>query len=214
MFKPVFSASPFRHLISNHHEEGPAAAGHDEPSRDEGRPGGRGGDVRFAVYGLFFGVGFLLGFLACLGCLSVRTSTEVQVRARAKTPAAAPGAAKSEAGGAVPKPSGRVAKENAASSAELARDIGLVLAEDGVGEDENGFFISGTVLNDSSHAFDAVRVTFDLCDKSGEPYAEVTDLLKGRMEPGDLWGVTIYIPYMNMDKFSSYRLQSIMGVTY
>jgi hypothetical protein len=94
-----------------------------------------------------------------------------------------------------------------------ADDIDLILTEDGIGTDENGFFISGTVLNTSAHAFDAVRITFDLCGRSGEPYADVTDASNARMEPGDVWGFTIYIPYMNMEKFSSYRLQSIMGVT-
>jgi hypothetical protein len=32
------------------------------------------------------------------------------------------------------------------------------------------------------------------------------------MEPGASWDFTIYIPYSEMDRFKSYRLQSMMGV--
>jgi hypothetical protein len=92
-------------------------------------------------------------------------------------------------------------------------DIDLVLGEHSLGEDENGLFISGTVINRSSHAFNAVRIAFDLCDSRNRPYNYVTDTATETMEPGDSWGFTIYIPYTEMGMFSSYRLQSIMGVT-
>jgi hypothetical protein len=200
--------------------------------------------VRPAVCGLFFGVGFLLGFLICFGCLRAKTAAELQMYSRAggesvaavraasavkapPRPASADAGpssadlsgvlgvfeASGELGDSAEAPGPTGAGEDLWIDALPAEDIDLVLAEDGLGSDENGFFISGTVLNDSVHAFDAVRVTFDLCDRSGEPYADVTDASNARMEPGDVWGFTIYIPYMNMEKFSSYRLQSIMGVT-
>ncbi|MDR3355210.1 MAG: FxLYD domain-containing protein [Synergistaceae bacterium] len=91
--------------------------------------------------------------------------------------------------------------------------IDLVLSGHSLGEDENGLFIAGTVVNRSNHAFDAVRIAFDLCDSQNRPYNYVTDTATEIMEPGDSWGFTIYIPYTEMGMFSSYRLQSIMGVT-
>jgi hypothetical protein len=91
--------------------------------------------------------------------------------------------------------------------------IGLVLSGHSLDEDENGLFISGTVINMSDHAFDAVRIAFDLCDPQNRPYSYVSDTATEIMESGDLWGFTIYIPYTEMRMFSSYRLQSIMGVT-
>jgi hypothetical protein len=99
--------------------------------------------------------------------------------------------------------------DNNASSA----DIGLVLDDHWMDSDDNGLFIAGTVRNASGHAFSGVRIAFDLLDSGGEPYTAVTDKATERMEPGDTWGFTMYIPYSEMDKFSSYRFQSVMGVT-
>jgi hypothetical protein len=92
-------------------------------------------------------------------------------------------------------------------------DSGLSLEEHALDEDENGLFVSGTIINKSDHGYDAVRVTFDLCDAEGRAYSGVTDVTYDRMAPGDSWGFTIYIPYSEMRLFSSYRLQSIIGAT-
>jgi hypothetical protein len=91
--------------------------------------------------------------------------------------------------------------------------IDLVLSGHSLDEDENGLFISGTVVNMSDHVFNAVRIAFDLCDSQNQPYSYVADTATETMEPGDSWGFTLYIPYTEMRMFSSYRLQSIMGVT-
>jgi hypothetical protein len=53
--------------------------------------------------------------------------------------------------------------------------IGLVLGGHSLDEDENGLFISGTVINMSDHAFDAVRIAFDLRDSQNQPYSYVAD---------------------------------------
>lgn len=91
-------------------------------------------------------------------------------------------------------------------------DIGLELTTHDLGEDENGLFISGTIYNRAELAYDAVKVIFDLCDDEGVAYSYVTDSISGNMHPGDSWSFSIYIPYMELVRFSSYRLQNIMGV--
>ncbi|MDR1916030.1 MAG: FxLYD domain-containing protein [Synergistaceae bacterium] len=184
---------------------------------------------KFALHGLFFGVGFTLGFLICFGFLRAKVNAELLMYSNAM-PASerelAPASSSLPEGGkdnlsmavsalsqdSSPPPSGPSGTDTE-TTAMPTRDIDLVLSEHELGEDENGIFISGTVLNDSVHAFDAIRVAFDLCDRSGEPYSSVSDWSNEHMEPGDVWGFTIYIPYTDMDKFSSYKLQSIMGVT-
>jgi hypothetical protein len=110
-----------------------------------------------------------------------------------------------------PIPSGDIPVRLERYDADVLFDSELLLEEHELGEDENGLFVYGTIFNRSSHAYDAVRVTFDLCDGKGQPYSGITDITHDRMEPGDSWGFTIYIPYTEMDLFSSYRLQSIMG---
>lgn len=92
-------------------------------------------------------------------------------------------------------------------------NIELVLESDQLDDDENGLYISGIVVNRSNHPFDAVRIEFELCDKEGKAYSSVTETSGERMELGDSWGFTIYIPYSEMDLFSSYKLHSIMGTT-
>jgi len=144
-----------------------------------------------ASFGLFFGMGFLCGFFVCL-------ATEQTPRDAPPDSAAA-----------------SVLAVSADSRGALAIEgnIDLALEDERMDSDENGLFITGTVKNISAHSFDAARIAFDLCDRGGEPYTVVTDRNAERMEPGDVWGFTIYIPYTDMDKFSSYRLQSIMGIT-
>jgi hypothetical protein len=150
--------------------------------------------------GIFFGLGFAAGFLA--GFNFDRGEAQLPLGAFAED-----NSVSSDASAAVPLPLARQDDE----AAEMDSD--LVLEDDELGEDENGLFISGTIYNRSSHGYDAVRATFDLCDAGGLAYGGVTDVTYDRMAPGDSWGFTIYIPYSEMDKFSSYRLHSIMGTT-
>ncbi|MDR1137139.1 MAG: FxLYD domain-containing protein [Synergistaceae bacterium] len=91
-------------------------------------------------------------------------------------------------------------------------DIGLSLREHWMDSDEHGLYIAGQVKNDGPNSFDAVRVAFDLCDDEGGIYSAVTARNDERIEPGEAWDFTAYLPYSDMDKFKSYKLQSIMGV--
>jgi len=91
-------------------------------------------------------------------------------------------------------------------------DIGLVLEDYWMDSDDNGLFIAGAIRNADSGAFDSVRVAFDLLDSRESAYSAVTVRNDERMEPGDTWDFTIYIPYAEMDKFNSFRFQSVMGV--
>jgi hypothetical protein len=94
----------------------------------------------------------------------------------------------------------------------VSEDIGLAVEEHWIDSDDNGLFIAGAVKNSGAGSFDAVRVAFDLLDSGGEAYSAVTAGNRDGVEPGESWDFTIYIPYSEMDKFSSYRLQSVMGV--
>jgi hypothetical protein len=91
-------------------------------------------------------------------------------------------------------------------------DIGLSLQEHWMDVDDYGIYIAGTVKNDGPNSFDALRVAFDLYDSEGRIYTAVTARNDERMEPGESWDFTAYIPYSDMDRFEFYRLQSIMGV--
>lgn len=163
-----------------------------------------------ALLGIFFGLGFVLGFLS--GYIYLQSSDSIQIveLRRPATTVTGEGETAQETGGDLPAP-----PEEAAAQPEEPRQMESELALDGdyLGEDENGFFIGGVIINRSSHAFDAVRITFDLCDSAGESYYQVWDNVADRMESGDSWGFTIYIPYPEMSNFDSYRLHSIMGVT-
>jgi hypothetical protein len=91
-------------------------------------------------------------------------------------------------------------------------DIGLSLQEHWMDSDEHGIYIAGMIKNDGLNPFDAVRVTFDLCDSDGKAYSAVTAKNDERIEPEESWDFTAYLPYSDMNRFDSYRLQSIMGV--
>ena len=91
-------------------------------------------------------------------------------------------------------------------------DIGLVLEDYWIDSDDNGLYIAGAVRNSDDEAFDSVRVAFDLLDGYENAYSAVTVRNDERMEPGDIWDFTIYIPYSELDKFNSFRFQSVMGV--
>lgn len=190
---------------------------------------------RFVLLGLFFGAGFLLGFLTCRGMTEARYAAMEAARfAREEAPLSATSTTVLDAGAPLSEdarasgdialsageilftpaePSARAAGTSAEPPADApAAVIGLVLEEHRLEEDENGLFIAGTVANRSHEAFDAARIVFDLCDNAGAPFNAVTDTAMERMEPGDVWGFTIYIPYAEMDLFASYRLQNLIGV--
>jgi hypothetical protein len=160
-----------------------------------------------SALGIFFGVGFLCGFLVGFGYASFNIKIETQVIGQTKDVAAP---ASPDNGMVV---SVLVPNETKEPDGVSSVDIDLVLDDHWMDSDENGLFITGAVINESDHSFTGVRIAFDLTDSNGEPYTTVTDTAKERMAPSDTWGFTIYIPYSDMDKFSSYRLQSIMGVT-
>ena len=154
---------------------------------------GRVRDSRFfAVLGIFFGLGFVLGFLTCFGYLGAQPRAEVARVDREGPP-------------------GIEIKTNV--TVEPGNEAELLLEENYLGNDEDGTFIGGIVANRSDHPFDAVRVAFDLQDRSGETFAAVTETQAERMEPGDRWEFTIYIPYTEMPRFAGYTLHSLVGVT-
>ncbi|MDR1515835.1 MAG: FxLYD domain-containing protein [Synergistaceae bacterium] len=161
------------------------------------------------LLGIFFGIGFMTGFFTGYGF-------KPQGFARGDE-AVTPRYVSSGDGvtlGAPDKTDEETRwRQTEESDVPVAFDSGLSLEEHELGEDENGLFVSGTIVNKSDHSYDAVRVTFDLCDAAGKAYSGVTDVTYDRMAPGDLWGFTIYIPYSEMGLFSSYRLQSIIGAS-
>ncbi|GHV53430.1 hypothetical protein FACS1894216_11410 [Synergistales bacterium] len=170
---------------------------------------GRNSALRlFALLGLFFGIGFASGFgvrsliyNGTYGNAAAAQVSEAQTEDAVSPDELIAGAVSSDA---------RVIP---VITDEPEPDTDLVLTEHELDDDDNGLFISGTVYNKSTHAYDAVSVTFELCDAKGNPYSAVTDSSRDRMERGDSWGFTIYIPYKDITRFSSYRLQNIMGTT-
>ena len=92
-------------------------------------------------------------------------------------------------------------------------NIELSLEKHELGSDENGTFITGTVANRSDHAFDAVQIQFELCDKDNVSYSTLTERYTERIESGDSWEFTIYIPYSDINSFASYKLHGLMGTT-
>lgn len=162
--------------------------------------------------GLFFGAGFTAGFLTGFeyGFGNRPPASPTEVRSADTEPLLQDATTASE-----PDASRDVVQNEAAEifgeEAEID-DEEFALTEHELGDDENGLFISGTVVNRSQNAFDAVQVAFELCDTKGRPYATITDRTTERMDPGDSWGFVVYIPYSEMKQFHSYRLQGIMGV--
>ncbi|MDR1966628.1 MAG: FxLYD domain-containing protein [Synergistaceae bacterium] len=161
--------------------------------------------MKAAILGIFFGVGFFCGFLAGFGYSPARDENIAPLADRVAGVSAP--ASSADFGGAV------FAEGGYGDDAAEPRDIGLILEDHWMDSDEGGLFIAGTVKNGGDHAYDAVRVAFDLCDKEGNPYTAVTDKNATAMAPGDTWSFTVYIPYSDMDKFSSYKFQSILAVT-
>jgi hypothetical protein len=154
----------------------------------------------WALLGIFFGIGFMTGFFTGYGYRPaiIAQGGETVAQSQALLP-------QEDKDGA-----GKLPEEDETDETALP-DSGLVLEEHGLDEDENGLFVSGTISNRSIHSYDAVRVTFDLCDASGKAYSGITDVTYDKMASGDSWGFVIYIPYAEMELFSSYRLQSIIG---
>ncbi|MCL2684062.1 MAG: FxLYD domain-containing protein [Synergistaceae bacterium] len=158
-----------------------------------------------AALGVFFGTGFLCGFFS--GYRYAAYNFVCELPAIIREDEASGGATLLDASG------------DAASEGEVAelveidtRDIGLVLEDYWMDSDDNGLFIAGAIHNADTGAFDSVRVAFDLLDSRENAYSAVTARNDERIEPGDTWDFTIYIPYGEMDKFNSFRFQSVMGV--
>lgn len=166
------------------------------------------GKKTLAVLGVFFGIGFTVGFLTGLG----------YGYAGNRAPAAQEDAGERQQdtpSEPLPAYDDAPTDDNAGVGLAAIRDASeeLSVAEHELGDDENGFFISGKVVNHSQRAYDAVQVAFELCDARGNRYATVTDRTTERMESGDAWGFVVYIPYDQAPFFHSYRLQGIMAVT-
>lgn len=163
------------------------------------------GKKALAALGLFFGIGFTAGFLTGFGYGHAGNQPPLQ---------------EEDAGGrsadaflpalSIDVPAEPGEEDGAWNISDESGEFALTEHE--LGDDENGFYISGTVANLSKSAFDAVQIAFELCDAGGNPYATVTDRTTERMEPGDSWGFVVYIPYAEMPAFDSYRLQGVMGV--
>lgn len=162
--------------------------------------GNTAGSRFLAISAIFFGLGFVLGFITCYGY--VRANSRIEIF---KDPPAAPrprSADRSE-----PGPLG-------GEEAETAHmDIELSLEDHFLGNDSGGTYIAGVIANDANHPFDAVRVEFDLHNAEGKAYGSITETLRETLGPGEIWEFTIYIPYTRMDRFAGYKLRSIMGVT-
>jgi hypothetical protein len=154
--------------------------------------------------GIFFGAGFLCGFLSGYRYAAANLVCEV--------PRAAQNFKGASSGDFSGSSDERVSAVSEDAPIDAASDIGLVLEDYWMDSDDNGLFIAGAVKNADASAFDSVMVAFDLLDDHEQAYSAVTRRNNERMEPGDSWDFTIYIPYSEMDKFKSYRLQSVMGV--
>ena len=146
-----------------------------------------------AALGIFFGTGFLCGFLSGYRYAALNLKDVVSGDAQFY------------------ELSHDEVSEEAAAEADIG-DIGLVLDDYWMDSDDNGLFITGAIRNSDKGAFDSVRVAFDLLDGVENAYSAVTARNDERMEPGDTWDFTVYIPYSEMDKFNSFRFQSVMGV--
>lgn len=156
-----------------------------------------------AIIGALVGSGFLVGFLTGFGYGFMRGHKAKPEPAAAMEVATAEPAALSA----------DIVPESLKREAELpVENGGFDLAEHDLGEDENGFYISGTVKNRSGRAFDSVRVAFSLHDANGETYSVIEDRTADRMEDEDSWGFVVYIPYTDIRSLDSYSLQGIMGV--
>ena len=155
-----------------------------------------------AAFGIFFGAGFLAGFLTGYKYAADNLVCEL--------PAIIPENAASD-DARLPAASWDAVPEESVTEAGTG-DIGLVLEDYWMDSDDNGLFIAGAIRNADKGAFDSVRVAFDLLDNRENTYSAVTARNDERMEPGDTWDFTIYIPYAEMDKFNSFRFQSVMGV--
>ncbi|MDR0615433.1 MAG: FxLYD domain-containing protein [Synergistaceae bacterium] len=183
-----------------------------------GNKAGQFGGKIAALLGIFFGIGFMTGFFTGYGyrpAVMARSGTAVAESPSWLAPDGPASASPDISPWAPETPDSQEDRdgEGGESGENSLFDAGLTLEAHELGEDENGLFISGTILNSSNHGYDAVRVTFDLCDASGRAYSGITDVTYDSMAPGDSWGFAIYIPYAEIGLFSSYRLQSIIGAS-
>ena len=155
-----------------------------------------------AALGIFFGTGFLSGFLSGYRYAADNIARELPVLANKDI---------ATGGELFSEFSWETVFEEAVAEIDTG-GIGLVLDEYWIDSDEHGLFIAGAIRNEDRGAFDSVRVAFDLLDNRENAYSAVTVRNDERMEPGETWDFTIYIPYGEMNKFNSFRFQSVMGV--
>jgi hypothetical protein len=155
------------------------------------------------AFGLFFGSGFASGFISGYKYASSNLACELPPM---------PYETQREASPDLRGPEGTGTSEVFGNATATTENIGLILEDHWMDSDENGLFIAGAVKNADTGGFDAVRVAFDLLDERESVYTAVTAINDETMEPGSSWDFTIYIPYSEMDRLKSYRLQSIMGV--
>lgn len=174
----------------------------------------------FAVLGLFFGLGFTVGFLTGFGYgnilrppLPPETRQSAAKSKGAPSLNATPGVRQTSPPSAASADNRSMNDDGTTGQDDVSIEDGeFALLEHELGDDENGAYISGTVVNRSENAFDAAQIVFELCDARGRPFTTISDRTTERMDPGDLWGFTIYIPYTDLRSLDSYRLQGIMGV--
>ena len=155
-----------------------------------------------AALGIFFGTGFLCGFLSGYKYAADNLVCELPVIIREDV---------TSGDAQFSDVSLDIVSEDAAAETDTV-DIGLVLEDYWMDSDDNGLFIAGAIRNADKGVFDSVRVAFDLLDSRENAYSAVTVRNDERMDPGDTWDFTVYIPYSEMDKFNSFRFQSVMGV--
>jgi len=155
-----------------------------------------------AALGIFFGTGFLCGFFSGYRFAAINFVRELPVIINED---------ETSDDVRLSEPLWDEIPEEAAAVIDTG-DIGLVLEDYWMDSDDNGLFITGAIRNADTGAFDSVRVAFDLLDGNENAYSAATVRNDERMEPGDTWDFTVYIPYTEMDKFNSFRFQSVMGV--
>lgn len=153
--------------------------------------------IAFLSLLLSFGAGYTVGH---------RTSTNIT-----------PTAISSDIGGAnssdiSPKTAQKEVRATLTAPAPASGEAGLVLISQKMGEDEEGLFIYGTVKNTSENDYSIVQVEFDLCDSRGESYHVLKEKTTEALRRNENWGFTLYVPYTEREKFSSYRLRSLSGV--
>jgi hypothetical protein len=165
-----------------------------------------------AALGAALGTGLAIGFLIGRELSPALARLNPPAAASAAPEIPGPGfQGDGQPGSGLNEPSSGESPDTGLIMTRQTRDIGLTLENSWMDADENGLFIAGVIKNSRGNSFDAIRVTFDLLDPKGMAYSAVTGKNDEPVGPGESWDFTIYIPFSEMDKFSSYRLQSLIG---